>query len=622
MQSTIRNRTVRVKSRATVPPSVSQERPLTYKSGWSEESMKMAYSAVMNHELSIREASARFCIPYTTLCDRVNGRVKFGSHSGPVCYLNDNEEEEIVTFLSSAASMGFARSKKEVLCVVEAILASKGTPRCISNGWWESFVKRHPQLCLRKAEKVSAARHSATDPVILDKYFDLLERTLEEYDLFDEPASIFNCDESGMCFEHKPPAVVAVRGQKHPRAITSNTKRQVTVMACANAAGYCIPPFLIFKRKTLPKSILEHEVPGTTYCLSDSGWMDSETFDHWFSNHFLIHAPPSRPLLLLLDGHSSHFNPQFITKAAHEKIIVFCLPPNTTHLLQPLDKGIFGPLKVYWNEECHRYLRTHPGEVISDYTFNYVFGRAWGRAMTIPNAVSAFRTTGVYPFDRSSVKAVDTVDHLRETTGLHYIPLLSPAPLRRKGNSIISDNSDACGISSNTRSTHYTLPDTPSTPNADTPLTPDDTRYSPDNTPYTPDDTPYTPTRENGFDNLLLNVVPQQSTISRFFPEHHQEIQPPKSYEKTNAKILTGKEYRKELQAKARAKEEKERLANEKKKERLARKAAKQSRTKTKPTVKGKFFSKYFSYCYSMLGLYRAPDAELCQLFLFIPVYI
>ena len=56
-------------------------------------------------------------------------------------------------------------------------------------------MKRHPQLCLRKAEKVSVARPSATDPVILDKYFDLLERTLEEYDLDDEPSNIFNCDE-------------------------------------------------------------------------------------------------------------------------------------------------------------------------------------------------------------------------------------------------------------------------------------------------------------------------------------------------------------------------------------------------------------------------------------------
>ena len=111
--------------------------------------------------------------------------------------------------------MGFARSKKEVLCIVEEVLTTKGNPRNVSNGWWEAFSKRHPQLCLRTAEKLSYAHLKATDPVILDAYFDLLERTLEEYELFDSPSRIFNCDETGLCYRHKPPAVVAVRGQQH-----------------------------------------------------------------------------------------------------------------------------------------------------------------------------------------------------------------------------------------------------------------------------------------------------------------------------------------------------------------------------------------------------------------------
>ena len=37
------------------------------------------------------------------------------------------------------------------------------------------------------------------------------------------------------------------------------------------------------------------------YGLSDSGWVDSELFHLWFENHFLTHAPASRPLLLIMD---------------------------------------------------------------------------------------------------------------------------------------------------------------------------------------------------------------------------------------------------------------------------------------------------------------------------------
>ena len=76
------------------------------------------------------------------------------------------------------------------------------------------------------------------------------------------------------------------------------------------------------------------------YGLSSSGWIDSEIFDAWFHNHFLTYTPASRPLLLLLDGPSSHYNPATIRRAAEEKVILFCLSPNTTHKTQPLDRGV------------------------------------------------------------------------------------------------------------------------------------------------------------------------------------------------------------------------------------------------------------------------------------------
>lgn len=70
---------------------------------------------------------------------------------------------------------------------------------------------------------------------------------------------------------------------------------------------------------------------------SDSGWMQAKLFDSWLRKHFMRYAPASRPLLLLLEGHSSHFCPDTRKLAAENGIIIFTLPPNTTHLTQPLD---------------------------------------------------------------------------------------------------------------------------------------------------------------------------------------------------------------------------------------------------------------------------------------------
>ena len=223
------------------------------------------------------------------------------------------------------------------------------------------------------------------------------------------------------------------RGEKHPSFITSGGKSHITVLACCSASGNAIPPLVIFEGKIFKEELAAGEIPGTMYALSKSGWIDSEIFDLWFTDHFLPHAPGGRPILLLLDGHSSHYNPETINRAAEEKIIIFCLPPHTSHRTQPLDKGCFSPLKSCWREECHTYLRNNPGKIITRFQFSTIFARAWMRSMSMKNITSGFKTTGIYPFNpRALQPEVEKVSplfnpaSLCEKTGINYIPLYSP----------------------------------------------------------------------------------------------------------------------------------------------------------------------------------------------------
>ena len=181
-------------------------------------------------------------------------------------------------------------------------------------------------------------------------------------------------------------------------------KTQLTVVACISASGSCIPPMIVLDRKTLPPYFVVSEVPSTIYGLSPRGWINQELFDGWFTNHFLRYTPLVRPLLLLLDGHSSHYCPDTIRLAAKEKVIIFALPPNTTHFSQPLDKGCFGPLKSHWKEECHKFMVKNRGKVVSRYSFSTVFCSAWMKAMTIKNIVGGFKVCDIYPLDRDAIK--------------------------------------------------------------------------------------------------------------------------------------------------------------------------------------------------------------------------
>jgi hypothetical protein len=52
--------------------------------------------------------------------------------------------------------------------------------------------------------------------------------------------------------------------------------------------------------------------------------------------------------LLIYDGHSSHITSDMVEMVAANNIHLFCLPPHTTHRLQPLDVGIFRPVQKAW----------------------------------------------------------------------------------------------------------------------------------------------------------------------------------------------------------------------------------------------------------------------------------
>lgn len=62
-------------------------------------------------------------------------------------------------------------------------------------------------------------------------------------------------------------------------------------------------------------------------------------------------AGTGKKRMLLLDGHVSHVNSHFLQRCIDYNLILVCLPPHTTHKLQALDKGIFGPYKQAYSTE-------------------------------------------------------------------------------------------------------------------------------------------------------------------------------------------------------------------------------------------------------------------------------
>ena len=127
----------------------------------------------------------------------------------------------------------------------------------------------------------------------------------------------------------------------HAKAHSLYYLHTITMQHTPSAAGYAIPPMVIFDRKRLNPQLTIGEVPGTHYGLTDNRWMTARLFHEWFCHHYLRYAPSCRPLLLLLHGHSLHYQPAVVEIAAAEGVIIFCLPPHTSHISQPLDNVAF-----------------------------------------------------------------------------------------------------------------------------------------------------------------------------------------------------------------------------------------------------------------------------------------
>lgn len=102
----------------------------------------------------------------------------------------------------------------------------------------------------------------------------MLETTLVEYDLLDKPCQLFNIDETGLPLDPKSLKVVSGVGTKNPATVCAGNKTQITTVGCVSAAGYCIPPMVIYGRKTISREMVKDEIPGTLYGLSPKGWMD------------------------------------------------------------------------------------------------------------------------------------------------------------------------------------------------------------------------------------------------------------------------------------------------------------------------------------------------------------
>lgn len=102
--------------------------------------------------------------------------------------------------------------------------------------------------------------------------------------------------------------------------------------------------------------------------------------------------------MLILDGNSSHLTAELDAFCKENLIICLCMPPYTSHLLQPLDVGVFGPLKRAYGKLTEEMMAAG-NNYIDKEDFLYLYPSAREKVFTQENICNGFAGAGLKPLD-------------------------------------------------------------------------------------------------------------------------------------------------------------------------------------------------------------------------------
>ncbi|KAJ8039126.1 Tigger transposable element-derived protein 2 [Holothuria leucospilota] len=384
---------------------------------YNQDTVKKAVEAVVRKELSLNKASKLYGIPRTTIQDKVKGLVPVEARSGPKTNLTMEEEDKLVSWATHMNEIGYGQTKRELQLVVKKILDQDGRKTQFANNlpgrdWWQRFLKRHPQLTERQGEALGKERAQLSHEKVEAWYdeFETYMKTSQDLDgkgeeILKDPNRLFNCDESGFPLSGKIEKVLAPVGSRNVYQITTSDKKQITVLACMNAAGLYLPPMLIYPGVRFRYYPLEGAPADWFMGRSGNGWIDSEVFYEWIANHFLPEVKKHGvkfPVVLLVDGHKSHVSLETAEFCNKNGIILYCFLAHASHIMQPCDLSFFRSLKGHWTKEVKEFTLQSDGQTVTKVNFAGVFAKAWKKSTIKETAMNGFRSAGIFPFNKNA----------------------------------------------------------------------------------------------------------------------------------------------------------------------------------------------------------------------------
>ena len=282
--------------------------------------------------------------------------------------------------------------------------------------WVDRFLKRHAdQLLFKWTNPMDANRHRADSGSKYEKYFALLRDAITRFDI--QPENTYNMDEKGFALGvlNRSKRVFSRwmwENGNVKEALQDGSREWITILACICADGSAIPPGVVYAsaNQSIQPSWVQDIEPGKHQIhvtSSTPGWSNDDIGLAWLEqvfDRYTRRKARRQYRLLILDGHGSHLSTEFIEYCYSHRILLFVFPPHSTHSLQPLDVVVFHPLATAYSGFLAEHLQNSQGLVpVKKGDFIPLFWKAWEKALTKENILSAFAATGISPLDPQRV---------------------------------------------------------------------------------------------------------------------------------------------------------------------------------------------------------------------------
>jgi hypothetical protein len=228
------------------------------------------------------------------------------------------------------------------------ILHMNGDDEPLGQNWAAGFLRRNLRVHSIIGRKIDASRATAANPESIREFLELYEATRRRLDI--QLRDTYNIDETGIVLGVCNNSRVIASASKHKAYVKSPENREwVTIIECVSADGCTLRPVVIFKGNHVLTSWFQSQsLPNWLFTTSQNGWTSNSIGLEWSRSVFPpeTSSSPPRNRLLIVDGHGSHVDIEFMWSCYNNNVHLLYLPAHASHLLQPLDLPPFSAINV------------------------------------------------------------------------------------------------------------------------------------------------------------------------------------------------------------------------------------------------------------------------------------